>query len=80
MIFNLNNLKIIGVGTILAVFAYFVGPLLYNGLTTSMETETAMIAEIGIVLIASIIIYIVALIILKEKLLRRIVKKEKESL
>lgn len=74
-IFNFNNLKIIVLGSILAVFAVFVGPLINNALKNNIGLENAALAEIGIIFVASLLIYCFGLIVSKEKLTRSIIKR-----
>lgn len=67
ILFNLNNLKIILLGALVAVFSFFVGPLLYKAFLNGGE-EYAALLEISIIFIASVAIYSIGLIISKEKL------------
>lgn len=77
MIFNLNNLKIIILGIAIGTFSFFVGPLIYNSFVNnlSLSMEMASLCEIGIILVGSIAIYLIGLILSKEKLTRSILRK-----
>ncbi len=77
MIFNFNNLKIVILGIIIGLFSYFVGPILFNAFSNnlSFSIEMSYLCEIGIIFIGSVFIYLVGLIISKEKLTRSIFKK-----
>lgn len=75
MILNTNTIKILLVGAIVAVVNIFLAPVIQNGIAKSMDIETAMLLEIIIILVIDAIIYIIGLIISKEKLTRTIIKK-----
>lgn len=74
-ILNINNLKIVLVGIVIGVASYFLSPVLLDSLKVSMTLQNAYIIDILIVGVSSVIVYIVALILIKEKLLRSIIKR-----
>lgn len=75
LLFNLNNLKIIGLGIVIGVASYFLSPLLIDGLKQSMNLEAAYMLDLVIIFLGSLAIYIGGLILLKEKLTRSIIKR-----
>ena len=75
-LFNLDNLKIVILGALIAVFAFFVGPLTKDGFVEKVGEESAMLIEIGIIFVASAVIYLLGLIVSKEKIVRNIIKRE----
>ncbi len=75
IILNFNNLKILIIGIIIGVASYFVSPILVNVLANNMSIEFAYLVDIVIIFFGSLIIYIVGLIITKEKLTRSIIHK-----
>lgn len=70
-----NNVKIIALGLVIGIAAYFVSPILVNALLKNMAVETAYILDILIIGFGSLIIYVIGLILTKEKLTRSIIKK-----
>ena len=68
ILLNVNNLKIIGLGLVIGVAAYFVSPLLINAFQNSMAIEIVYLLDILIVFVGALIIYIVGLLLTKEKL------------
>lgn len=75
LLFNLNTIKIIILGSVLVVINIFLAPVIENGFAKSMDMETAMLLEVIIMLILDAIIYIIGLILSKEKLVRSIIRK-----
>lgn len=75
IILNINNIKIVALGIIIGVASYFLSPLLINALSKNMTLEVAYMLDILIIFGGSLIIYIVGLIITKEKLIRSIIHK-----
>ena len=76
MLFNFDNLKILILGGALWAFAFFVGPLIQKALDSKIGTEMAMLSEIGIIFISSAIIYLIGLILLKEKIVRTMFRSD----
>ena len=76
MLFNFDNLKILILGGALWAFAFFVGPLIQKALDPKIGTEMAMLSEIGIIFISSAIIYLIGLILLKEKIVRTMFRSD----
>ena len=76
IIFNLNNLKIFILGIIIFALCFFVGPLFYNLLIEKISQELSSLFEILIMFVISSIIYLLGLILLKEKLTRNILFKK----
>lgn len=76
MLFNFDNLKILILGGALWAFAFFVGPLIQKALDPKIGTEMAMLSEIGIIFISSTIIYLIGLILLKEKIVRTMFRSD----
>ena len=68
ILLNVNNLKIIGLGLVIGVAAYFVSPLLINAFQNGMAIEIIYLLDILIVFVGALIIYIVGLLLTKEKL------------
>ena len=75
-LFNWDNLKIIVLGGIITVFSIFVGPLVEKAFVESIGLEMAMLAEIGIIFVSSAIIYLIGLIVSREKIVKTLFKKE----
>lgn len=75
-LFNLDNLKIIILGALIAVFAFFVGPLIQNAFIDQAGLEMAMLIEIGIIFVSSAVIYLIGLIVTKEKVVRTLFKRD----
>ena len=75
ILLNINNLKILVLGLIIGVAAYFISPALVNALSSNMTLEVAYILDIVIVFIGSAAIYIAGLIFTKEKLTMTIIHK-----
>lgn len=72
IILNINNLKILVLGIIIGVASFFLSPLLIKALG---ENETGYFLDLIIIFAGSLVIYIVGLIISKEKLTRSIIRK-----
>lgn len=72
IILNINNLKILVLGIIIGVASFFLSPLLIKALG---ENETGYFLDLLIIFAGSLVIYIVGLIISKEKLTRSIIHK-----
>jgi len=75
IILNINNLKIIGLGLIIGVASFFLSPVIFKVLASNMDIEAAYALDILIIFFGSLIIYIVGLILSKEKLTRTIIHK-----
>lgn len=73
-LFNLDNLKIIILGGLIAVFAIFVGPIIQKSFVDKVGLEMSMLIEIGIIFVSSAIIYLIGLLVSKEKIVRSIIK------
>lgn len=76
MLFNINNLKILILGIILGLVSYFVGPLLFDAFSQTNSIQISYIFEILCIVGISIIIYIVGLIVSKEKITSNIFFKK----
>ncbi len=78
-VFNLNNLKIVLVGIVIAVFSYFFCPFLSKALE-GIFNETWQISLVSLLVTVAIdaLIYLVSLFVLKERTIRSFFK-EKES-
>lgn len=72
IILNINNLKILVLGIIIGVASFFLSPLLIKAFG---ENETGYFLDLIIIFAGSLVIYIVGLIISKEKLTRSIIHK-----
>lgn len=72
IILNINNLKILVLGIVIGVASFFLSPLLIK---TLGENETGYFLDLLIIFAGSLVIYIVGLIISKEKLTRSIIHK-----
>ena len=72
IILNINNLKILVLGIIIGVASFFLSPLLIK---TLGENETGYFLDLVIIFAGSLVIYIVGLIVSKEKLTRSILHK-----
>ena len=70
IIININNLKILGLGIVIGVASYFLSPLLLRQLELSMSLEFAYLLDILIIFLGSLLIYVVGLILTREKLTR----------
>lgn len=75
IILNINNIKIIVLGLIIGVAAYFLSPILLDSLVKNMTLEMAYILDILIIFVGAFIIYAAGLIISKEKLTRSIIHR-----
>lgn len=75
IILNLNNLKILIIGIIIGVASYFVSPILVNALSNNMSIEFAYLVDIIIIFFGSLIVYIIGLILTKEKLVKSIIHR-----
>ena len=75
IILNINNLKILILGIIIGVAGFFLSPILLKSLEANMTLEMAYLLDILIIFGGALIIYIVGLIISKEKLTRSIIHK-----
>lgn len=75
MVFNLNNLKIVILGLIIGVATYFISPLLIGSLQGMMSIQLSYLLDIVIMFVGSAIIYLIGLILLKEKLIRSMIHK-----
>jgi O-antigen/teichoic acid export membrane protein len=72
-VFNLNNLKILFAGILVAVFTIFIGPLLMKTfLNNGQNYMTSYLFELIIMVAMDAIIYIVTLLLLKENLVSTI--------
>lgn len=76
MLFNLNNLKIVLTGIIIAIVSCFVGPIILDNLNQNLKIQISYIIEICIIFLSSFVIYLVSMILLKEKLIRNIFFKK----
>ncbi len=77
-VFNLNNLKIVLVGIVIFIFSLFITPYLIDNLSSYFSNlETTYLVSILIVIAVDFILYIVPLIIMKEKLISSFVFKKK---
>lgn len=72
IILNINNLKILVLGIIIGVASFFLSPLLIKALG---ENETGYFLDLITIFAGSLVIYIVGLIISKEKLTKSIIRK-----
>lgn len=75
IIVNINNIKIIGIGLVIGIAAFFISPILLDALKNNVAIEVAYILDIVIVFAGALIIYIVSLILTKEKLTRSIIHR-----
>lgn len=75
MLFNFNTLKILFLGAIILVFSLFVGPLIYKAFEANKGAEIASLIEIAIIFVASLVIYLPGLYLVKEKLTRSVLNK-----
>lgn len=75
IVFNLNNLKIVILGLIIGVATYFISPLLIGSLQGMMSIQLSYLLDIVIMFVGSAIIYLIGLILLKEKLIRSMIHK-----
>lgn len=73
-LFNWNNLKILVVGIIIFLFAFFVGPLIQGALLENLGDAYSRVVEIVAVILIGAIIYISLLLLTKEKLISTIFK------
>jgi len=76
MILNTNNIKLLVLGIVIAVVNIFVGPVIYNALLKSMDVETSYMIEIVVVLFIDAVIYVLGLILTKEKFVRSLKTKK----
>ena len=74
-LFNFNNLKILILGGIIFLICYFVGPLIFNASFEVVDYQFALLIELLSMFIISLIIYVLGLLISKEKLVRSIIHK-----
>lgn len=74
-IFNFNNLKIVIIGLAIGIATYFLSPLLLSALENSLSISMAYLVDILIFFVGASIIYIVCLVLTKEKLIRSIIRK-----
>ena len=74
-LFNFNNLKILILGGIIFLVSYFVGPLIFNASFEVVDYQFALLIELLSMFIISLIIYVLGLLISKEKLVRSIIHK-----
>ena len=74
-LFNFNNLKILILGGIIFLVSYFVGPLIFNASFEVVDYQFALLIELISMFIISLIIYVLGLLISKEKLVRSIIHK-----
>ena len=75
IIININNIKIIGIGLVIGIAAFFISPILLDALKNNVAIEVAYILDIVIIFAGALIIYIVSLILTKEKLTRSIIHR-----
>ncbi len=75
IILNFNNLKILIIGIIIGVAAYFISPILFKSLANNMSIEFAYLVDIIIIFFGSLIVYIIGLILTKEKLVKSIIRR-----
>lgn len=75
IVLNINNLKILIIGLIIGIASFFLSPILLRALANNMSLETAYLLDIVIIFFGSLIVYIVGLLISKEKLTRSILKR-----
>ena len=81
-IFRLNNLKIVLVGAAIALFSFFMAPIIENALPMQETWQRYLLGMIIVVLIDAVI-YIAGLLLLKENLVSSFLPKrrrERESL
>ena len=74
-LFNFNNLKILILGGIIFLVSYFVGPLIFNASFEVVDYQFALLIELISMFMISLIIYVLGLLISKEKLVRSIIHK-----
>lgn len=79
-VFNLNNLKIVVVGIIIAAFSYFFCPFLSNVLTNVFE-EAWQVSLFALVITVALdaFIYLIALFLLKEQTIYSFFKKKEAN-
>ena len=70
IVFTINNLKIAILGIALGVGTYFLSPMLIGVFQKSMSIQLSYLLDIVIIFVASAIIYLIGLILMKEKLIR----------
>ena len=75
IILCVNNLKILILGLIIGVAAFFASPALIKALSSNLTLEASYLLDIVIIFFGTLIIYIVGLIISKEKLVKSIIHK-----
>ena len=76
MILNFDNLKVLLLGGVVAVYSFFVGPLIQTAFESSIGLEMSLLAEIGIIFASSAIIYLIGLILIREKIIRTLFKRD----
>ena len=74
-LFNFNNLKILVLGGIIFLVCYFIGPLIFNASFEVVDYQFALLIELLSMFIISLIIYVLGLLLSKEKLVRSIIHK-----
>lgn len=76
-IFNLNNLKIIIFGLAIGIFSSFMGPFFRNLALNYYPLMESYVIELVAVVVIDAIIYIIGLLLTKEKLVSSFLKKKK---
>ena len=74
-LFNFNNLKILILSGIIFLVCYFIGPLIFNASFEVVDYQFALLIELISMFMISLIIYVLGLLISKEKLVRSIIHK-----
>ena len=79
-VFNLNNLKIVVVGIIIAAFSYFFCPFLSNVLTNVLE-EAWQVSLFALVITVALdaFVYLITLFLLKEQTIYSFFKKKEAN-
>ena len=78
-IFNWNNLKIVGVAIIIAIFTIFVGPFIQKALNAHLDLTTSYLLELIIMVVIDAIIYLGLLLLLKENLVSSFLPKARKE-
>lgn len=69
LILNINNIKIVSLGTLIGVVGFIVSPMIKNSFLPQFGYELTYVLEILIVVLSGAVIYFIGLFLLKEKLL-----------
>ncbi|MFA5283641.1 MAG: oligosaccharide flippase family protein [Bacilli bacterium] len=78
-VFNLNNLKIIIFGLAIGIFSAFMGPIFRNLALSYCSLMESYVIELVAVVFIDAVIYIVGLLLTKEKLVSSFLKKKKPT-